>query len=130
MKLESHADRLLERIHGAFEAAVDDTLELAHALAGKHSRTGKFAASLERTATVETDGRLEARIGSPLRSARAKEKGAWIAPKNGPYLVFNAGDGVRKVATGVRLAPQPAVVPAGQRFRDIMRARLERAGVS
>lgn len=130
MILTSNADQLLAHIRAAHEAAVDDTLDVARAIAGKHSRTGKFAASLERTGTAEIADRLVTRIGSPLRSARAKEKGAWIAPKNGPYLVFNAGDGVRKVAGGVRLKPQPVVVPAGQRFRDLMLAHLQREGVA
>lgn len=129
MILESHADQLLESIRTAYDAAVDDTLELARELAGRHSRSGKFAESLERTPTVETAGRLEARIGSPLASAKAKEKGAWIAPKRATYLTIKTVDGWRRIKDGVRLAPQPAVVPAGQRFRDLFRARLERAGV-
>lgn len=130
MNLTSSADRLYATIRSAHEAAVDDTLDVAREIAGGHSRTGKFAASLQRTATVETDDHLETRFGSPLRSARVKELGAWIAPKNGPYLVFNAGDGVRKVAGGVKIKAQPVVVPAGQRFRDLMLARLQRGGVS
>lgn len=127
MKAEFHSEVLVERSRAAYEDAVDDTLALAQELAGRHSRSGKFADSLERTETVEVDGRLETRIGSPLASARAKEKGAWIAPKNAPYLTIKTADGWRRIKDGVRLAPQPAVVPAGQRFRDIMRARLEGA---
>lgn len=124
MKFESYADRLLERPRVAFELAVDDVHQVAQEIAGQHSRTGRFARSIRRTTTVETNGRLEARVGSLLRSARAKEKGAWIAPKRGPYLTFRTADGWRKVSTGVRLAPQPAVTPAGQRFRELMHARL------
>lgn len=128
MNLTSNAGILLERSRAAHEAAVDDTLELAREIAGKHSRSGKFAASLQRTATVETSRGLETRIGSPLQSARAKEKGAWIAPKRAPYLTIKTADGWRRIKDGVRLAPQPAVTPAGARFRDFMKARLQQAG--
>lgn len=126
MNLESHADRLLDAIHRAHDEAVDDTLELAVEIAGRHSRSGKFADSLERTVSVDTGNGLEARIGSPLQSARAKEKGAWIAPKRAPYLTIRTRDGWRRIKDGVRLAPQPVVIPAGRRFGDFMRTRLER----
>lgn len=133
MKLDSHADRLFDRIREAHDAAVDDTLQLAVEIAGKHSKSGKFAASLQRTATVEDTNPyhnvLETRIGSPLASAKAKEKGAWIVPKRAPYLTIKTADGWRRIKDGVRLAPQPAVTPAGRRFGELVRARLGRTGV-
>lgn len=126
MRFESTARERIERhVRGAFEAAADDVVTLAQATARKDSRTGRFAGSITRTDAVDVGGgRLEARVGSPLSSARAKERGAYIRAKRGPYLVFNAGDGVRKVEA-VRLAPQPAVTPAGARFPRLMAARLE-----
>lgn len=124
MRLVSHAEeRLVRPIERAFDAAVDDTLELARAEARKHRRSGRFERSLIRTSVRDMGTRLEARIGSPLRSARAKEKGAFIQAKRGPYLVFPTNDGWRKVES-VRLAPQPVVTPAGRRFRQVMAARL------
>jgi len=129
VKFESHArERLLDPIANAFEAAVDDVVTLARANAARHSRTGTFERSITRTDTVETaSGRLEARVGSPLSSAKAKEKGAYIRARRGPYLVFQTNDGWRKVAA-VRLAPQPAVAPAAARFQAILLARIKDAG--
>lgn len=123
MNLVSYADRLEIRIEAAFDAAVDDTMFEAQDIAERHSRTGKFADSITRTELVVSEGKLEARIGSPLASAKAKEKGAYIVPVKAPKLVFDAGQGIRKVDS-VRLAPQPAVTPAGRRFAEFMTKRL------
>lgn len=127
MKLESHAkERIFDPIDDAFERAVDDARDLAQRNASAHSRTGKFERSIERTETAREGDRLEARIGSPLVSAKAKEKGAFIQAKRGPYLVFRVPGGVRKVES-VRLAPQPAVTPAGAQFPRLMAARAAEA---
>lgn len=124
MKFESHAQELiLDPIERAYERASENTLEDARRVAGRHSRSGKFRDSLQLSEPVEVDGRLERRIGSPLSSAKAKEKGAYIRAKRGKYLVFDAGQGVRKVEA-VRLAPQPAVAPAVTQFPVFMAARL------
>ena len=129
MRFESNADVLLAKPRQAFEAAVDDVVTLARAHAARNSRTGEFERSITRSETVDSGDRLEARVGSPLSSAKAKEKGAFIQAKRGRYLVFNAGDGVRKKES-VRLRPQPAVTPAGQQFRSqLMPARLRELGV-
>lgn len=127
MKLDSHAqERVLDPMDRAFDLAVDDTLADAKREASKHRRTGKFEGSLERTDAAAEGDRLIARIGSPLVSAKAKEKGAYIHAKRGKYLVFKVAGGVRKVEA-VRLAPQPAVTPAGGRFPRFMAARLVEA---
>lgn len=126
MNLISYADRLHLAVANAFDAAVDDTLEEAVRNAERYSKSGKFADSLQRTDPVESTDRLEARIGSPLRSARAKERGAYIAAEKAKHLVFDAGQGVRK-ATAVRIPAQPAVTPAGRRFREFMTGRLREA---
>lgn len=125
MRFESHSrERIVLPAIAAFDQAVDDTLDQAQTNADRHSQTGKFATSLTRTDPREVaDGRHEARVGSPLSSAKAKERGAFIQAKRGPYLVFNAGDGVRKVSA-VRLAPRPVVGPAVRRFPEFMRIRL------
>lgn len=115
MKLESRADDLMRRMDLAFELAVADARDDARAEASKHDRTGKFSASIVSSPPVDTGDGYEASIGSPLSSAKAKEKGAYITAKRGKYLVFDAGQGVRKVQA-VRLRPQPAVTPAGRRF--------------
>jgi hypothetical protein len=120
----SHArERILEPAIAAFDHAVDDTVDQAQTNADRYSKSGKFADSITRTEPVQRGDRLTARIGSPLVSARAKEKGAFIQAKRGPYLVFNAGDGVRKVGS-VRVPPRPVVGPAVKRFPQFMRDRL------
>lgn len=130
MRFESHAqERIVDPIEGAFDAAVDDTLEVARANARRYSRSGRFAASLTRTPTVRTGDRLEARIGSPLSSARAKERGAYIAakrdiPKFGRYLAVARPDGTLRKAEAVRLSPRPVVLPAGARWPELLRARF------
>lgn len=123
MNLETDYRPLDDGIGRAFEAAKTDTLVEARGVAAKRSRTGRFAGSLEVTATESTSEGLEARLGSPLVSARAKEKGAFISAKRGPYLVFRTSDGWRKVKS-VRLAPQPVVTPAGRLFPTFMDNRL------
>lgn len=127
MNFESHVDELvLEPMDRAFEDAVDDIVAAAQRFAARHSRTGTFERSITRSDTGRSADRLEARIGSPLVSAKAKEKGAFITAKRGKYLVFKVAGGVRKVES-VRLAPQPAVTPAGQQFPRLMAARLVEA---
>lgn len=125
MKLESRArEVLIAPIIRDFGLAADDVVRLAQARAPK--RTGRFARSIQRTAVRhEGASRLVCEVGSPLVSARAKEKGALISAKRGRYLVFNAGSGVRKV-TAVRLRPQPSVTPAGRQFTRLLAARLRR----
>lgn len=129
MRLESRALATIETgVRRAFDAAVDDTVAVAQANAGRYSRTGRFAGSITRTEAREVGDRLEARIGSPLSSARAKEKGAYIAakrdiPKFGRYLAIPAGDGTLRKVEAVRLPPRPAVGPAVRRYPDLMAAR-------
>jgi hypothetical protein len=81
MRIESHAEVLVGEAEQAFTEARDDVLEEARHNAAKYSRTGKFERSLEATDVVEEDGRLVARVGSPLSSAAAKERGAYVTPE-------------------------------------------------
>lgn len=115
MKLVSHADEVLGQVDRAFELAVEDARDEARDIASKHDKTGKFSGSIQRSDIVQTPDGLTASIGSALSSARAKEKGAFIEAKRSKHLVFDAGQGVRKVKS-VRLRPQPAVTPAGRHF--------------
>lgn len=124
MKLESQAEHLLGGIETAFTLAVEDTRDRARDIASRHDRTGRFSGSIQRSDIVGTSDGFEATIGSALSSARAKEKGAFIQARRGRYLVFDAGQGVRKVEN-VRLRPQPAVTPAGRAFSEPMTRRLQ-----
>lgn len=131
MRIESRgAEALIDLVEAAFDLAVDDTLELARAHAAKHSRTGGFAASLTRTPTVRDGDRLEARIGSPLSSARVKETGAFIQSQTGGMMRFRLDTGAWVTLEAFRVPAQPAVAPAGGRFAAIMTARLRALGLA
>lgn len=125
MRFESHAEeRIIRPIAAAHDEAIDDTLEVARVRARQYRRTGRFEGSLTRSDAVEVSaGRREARIGSPLVSARVKERGAFIQAKRAEYLVFDAGHGVRKVKS-VRVPATPVVTPAGHRFPALMHDAL------
>lgn len=129
MKFESRADEILSRrAMTAFDRAVDDTLDVARVNARRHGRTGRFEASLQRTPAGVVGDRLAARVGSPMRSAKAKERGAYIQAQQTPYLVFDAGSGIRKVKA-VRLPPRPVVGPAVARYPRLMAPRLREVGM-
>jgi hypothetical protein len=129
VRFESHPEPLYAGIRRGFERAVDDTLDLARVHAERHAKSGTFARSLSRTATQEVDGRLTARIGSPLASARVKERGGYMEarqhiPKFGPYLAVRLPDGSVRKASAVRVRATPVVTPAGARWPVILPARL------
>lgn len=131
MRIQSNARKLLALAEAAADLAVDDTLELARANARKNAATGTFADSITRTPLVAGGGRVTARIGSPLASARAKERGAFVTAKRGPVMRFRAqpsGDWVTMEA--FRIPAQPAVAPAGARFPQLMSARLSAINLS
>jgi hypothetical protein len=121
MKLTSTPEILLRRTEPAYERAVQDTVELAQQLAVKVS--GKWSKSIT-SKRISTGTKLVSHIGSPLSSARAHEKGAFIVPKNAPRLVFTLADGQVRSAESVRLTAQPAVLPAGARYPELMTKRL------
>lgn len=123
MRIESHPEVIIDPLLDAFDEACIDALEDARQVAGRNSRTGRFAQSLTISETVHTATGLEASIGSPMRSAKAKEKGAFIQAKRGKYLTFKI-DGQFKKVESVRLAPRPVVAPAGRRFPRYMTFRL------
>lgn len=127
MRVETHDDMLLLEAREAFTAARDDVLAEAYRQARKYSKSGKFADSIVATDVTEADGRLTASVGSPLVSARAKERGAYIEAKAGKWLTFMGNEGHLVRVAAVRIPKQPAVVPAGRLFIDFMRARLKAA---
>lgn len=78
MKFTSDYAPLLSRINGAFESAVDKTLDDHRS--GARRVTGEYAASLRAT----RDG-LTARIGSDLPRAAAMRFGADVGARRGPH---------------------------------------------
>lgn len=115
MRFEDRSAALLRRVDTAFELAADETVEDARRRAPR--KTGKWADSIRRTATRrDQGGRLVSTMGSPLVSALAHERGAYIQAKRAPYLVFRASGSVRKV-NAVRIPARPAIGPAGRTFR-------------
>lgn len=123
MRVESYDEVLLGEVVQAFTDARDDVLAEAQRIASQRSRTGRFEASLEASQVVELEGRLVARVGSSLVSAKAKERGAYIVPKNEPVLTFRVGGRWRR-AQAVRLPAYPVVTPAARRFAEFMAQRL------
>jgi len=122
MRFESHHEVLLDRTGPAFERAVDDTLTAARREV--RSRTGTFARSLRRSDIAQVEDRLETVIGSPLASARVKERGGYIRAKRGPYLVIPQRDGSFRKVEAVRVPPTPVLSVAGPTFPEHMAARL------
>lgn len=114
MKLESRHDVLLDRIEPAFEYAVDDTI--AEARREVRSRTGKFARSLRRGATERIGEHLWTRIGSPLASARVKEKGGYMTAKRARWLAIPQQDGSIRQVKAVRIRATPILSKAGPTF--------------
>jgi hypothetical protein len=123
VKVESHPELLEDHARRAFDVAIEDTLTDARQRAPK--RTGAFARSLELSEIEDSAGRLSVRLGSSMSSARVKEAGGYIEARNSQYLVFDAGQGVRKVKA-VRIKAQPTVVPAGRAFPQRMTDALRR----
>lgn len=128
MQLESQALSVIgDRTRSAFEAAIDATVEDARQRAAKHRRTGAWMDSIQRTEVEESGIVLTARIGSRLASWRTHELGAFIQARRKPALKFvvNGRWVTVPAPDGVRIAAQPAIVPAVQRtfrisFRDAM----------
>lgn len=126
MRFESRADEVVIRpVPRALELAADDVVGLAQARAPK--RTGRFARSIARTDAVqEGPDRVTVGVGSPLSSARIKERGGTIRARRGRYLTFPLpGGGFVKVES-VRLPARPTVIPAARQFGRFFAARLRR----
>jgi hypothetical protein len=99
----------------AHERAVADTLAEARSVAGRYSRTGKFANSLTSLDVAGPAGMLTTHIGSPLVSARVKEKGGYMAARTHSTLFIAYGDSVRR-PTAVRVRATPVVSVAGPKY--------------
>lgn len=122
MKFQATPEALLDEIGTAFGLAIGDVLEEAQRIAPE--RTGKYRRSL-RLAPVSVEGqRLVSAIGSPLASARPKEKGAYITARKAPWLAIPFGDGTIRKVKSVRLPASPVVGPAGARFPEFLTRRL------
>jgi hypothetical protein len=125
VKVQSDATPLLHHALVAFELAAHDTLDEAKRIASANSRTGTFERSLDLSET-RTDGvTVSANLGSPLRSATTKERGAYIQARRAPWLVIPVGDGTVRKVKAVRIPARPVVSKAGPRFVDFMTARLK-----
>lgn len=112
----------LADVGDAFDDAVDDTLDDARRRAPRV--TGKWQRSIERSPTEHRGDRLEAAIGSNLVSAKVHERGGYITPKRGEYLVIPQPDGSVRKVKAVRIRAQPAIEPAGRGFGHRFLARL------
>lgn len=120
--------RLLGMTEPAFEAAVQDVEDAAKAEAEKHSRTGKFKDSITHTVGREGDD-FVARVGSPLVSARVKEKGGFMQSNSGRGLLLRLPGGEYRTVQQVRVRATPVMAPAGAKFAEDMTRRMrERTG--
>jgi hypothetical protein len=124
MKITRNDKPLFDKVDQAFPKAVDDLLTEARANAQRNERTGKFRGSLRTEILAKAGQRRTAIVGSPLVSARAKEKGAFIQPKQGDRL-FIPQDGELRTPTQVRIRATPVVTPAGEKWPELMTRRLQ-----
>jgi hypothetical protein len=127
MRLTTDYAGLFRRTESDFEGAVEDTLGEAKRIADRYRRTGKFAGSLQSTRVSGARNQMNAVIGSPLVSARVKEKGGYIQARKHPTLYIPHPDGGLRTPSAVRIRATPIVTPAGAKFVDYMSARLRRS---
>lgn len=133
MRFESHAlEVLMDESWVAFEGAIDDSL--AEARRRAPHVTGKYRDSIQATPIVVTDRGFEARIGSPLSSARVKEVGGFIQAKASRaagrfagYMRIPFAGGGWATVEAFRIRATPTIVPAGRKFPAFMTARLREA---
>lgn len=123
MNLTTNYAPLFDGFEQAFDGAVEDVVKEAQDRARK--RTGTWAASITSQRVPAPAGAFAAVVGSPLSSAKAHEKGAFIQAKNSDYLYIPQSDGTVRKVKSVRLNPQPAVTPAGNHFPELMTQRLK-----
>jgi hypothetical protein len=122
VKLQLDHAKILQRGPQAHERAVADVVKDAQARAPVAS--GKFKRSI-RSEVIERNERVTASIvGSPLASARVKERGGFMEAKRADRLYIPLGADVRSPES-VRVAAQPTVVPAGDKYPDYMARRLK-----
>jgi hypothetical protein len=127
MKLTTDYAKLFAPIEAAFDEAVADVVTEAQRRAPR--RTGKFADSIRSQRIPTPAGQFAALVGSPLISARVKEKGGYMAAKQHSTLFIPQSDGSVRRPQAVRVGAQPTVKPAGDQYKGFMTARLRQRGV-
>lgn len=123
MKLTTNYAPLFAGVEQSFTAAEADTVAEAQRRARK--RTGKWSNSITSQRIPSATGQMSAVVGSPLSSARAHEKGAFIQAKKHEYLYIPQGDGTVRKVKSVRINAQPAITPAGDKFPEFMTRRMQ-----
>jgi hypothetical protein len=112
----SNRERILRDVEEAFWQSAEDVL----ADAQRRAKSSRLASS----GSVERRGHLQARILFDAPFAKARERGAYIAPKRRRALKFADG-GFRMAA---RLPKKPYLVPAAKRWGTHLVARLRGIG--
>ena len=125
MKMTHDYASMLSKMPTAFDKAVDDTVQAAQEIAGRNSVSGKFRDSITSLMVSGPAGAVTAVIGSPLVSARVKEKGGYSA--GNPKLLLRLAGGEFRTADAVRIRATPAVTPAAAKFPELMTRRMREA---
>lgn len=122
MRFTSTRGPLLDHVNDSFERAVEQTLDDARRAV--RSKTGTFARSLRRGDTEHSGDQLRTVIGSPLASARVKERGGFMQAKKAKWLAIPQQDGSIRKVKSVRVPASPVVSVAGPRFLEYMLDQL------
>ena len=122
MKMKHDYSKLLKRTEERFELAVQDVEDEAKRNADRNARTGKFSGSITHTIGRSGD-MLVARVGSPMVSARVKERGGFMQASASDTLYLPQAGEVRR-PTSVRVRATPVVTPAGKKFPEFMSRRM------
>lgn len=112
MSFVSNRERILREVEEAFWRSADDVLDDAQ----QGARSTRLASS----GSVERRGHLQARILFDAAFAKARERGAFIAPRNRRVLKF--ADGTFRMQA--RLPKKPYLVPAARHWGSHLLARL------
>lgn len=116
MTFVSNREQILRDVEEAFWHSADDVLDEA--------RAGAKSNRLASSGSVEHRGHLRARILFDARFAKARERGAFIKPRNRRALHF--ADGTFRMQA--RLPKKPYLVPAARRWGMHLLARLRQVG--
>ncbi len=125
MKLVMDDRALMVKVLGAFHLATSDALGEARRIA-PHV-TGRYRDSLRLGAAATVGTRISVNLGSPLKSAKAKEKGAYIEARNADYLAIPMPDGTMRKVKAVRLPARPVVGKVAPKFEAMLTRRLREA---
>lgn len=125
VKLVTDYTRLLARTPAAFDEALAETVADAQQRAPK--RTGAFARSITSKKITAPANAEAAVVGSPLSSARVKEKGGYMQARKHDTLFIPQADGSVRRPVAVRVRAQPTVAPAASNpaWSRRMTARLK-----